>query len=48
MVIDRVVVNVAEDPVVFWLSVGTSAATIALNVGTPEEPFGAERNVLAV
>ena len=35
-------------PVVFWLSVGTSAATIARNVGTPAEPFGAARTVLAV
>jgi hypothetical protein len=33
---------------VFWLSVGISAATIALNVGTPAPPFGAARKVLAV
>jgi hypothetical protein len=35
-------------PVVFWLSVGTSAAAIARNVGTPAVPFGADRNVLAL
>ena len=35
-------------PVVFWLSVGMSAATIARNVGVPAEPFGAARTVLAV
>ena len=29
------------EPVVFWLSVGISAATIALNVGVPAEPLGA-------
>jgi hypothetical protein len=42
------VVAVAALPVVFWLSVGTSAATIALNVGTPAVPFGAARIKLAV
>jgi len=35
-------------PVVFWLSVGTSAATIVRNVGVPATPSGAARNVLAV
>lgn len=30
----------AAVPVVFWFNVGTSAATIALKVGTPELPFG--------
>lgn len=31
----RVVVNVAAEPVVFWLSVGMSPATIARNAGAP-------------
>jgi hypothetical protein len=35
-------------PVVFWLSVGISAPTIALNVGTPAVPFGAAKILLAV
>jgi len=43
-----VLVNVAALPVVFWLSVGMSAATTVLNDGTPAEPFGAAKNVLAV
>ena len=30
-------------PVVFWLSVGTSAATIARKVGAPAEPSGAAK-----
>lgn len=33
----------AAVPVVFWLRVGMSAATIALKVGSPETPFGAAR-----
>ena len=41
-------VTLAAVPVVFWFSVGTSAATIARNVGTPADPFGAAKNVLAV
>jgi hypothetical protein len=36
------------DPVVFWFSVGTSAATIVLKVGTPAAPLGAAKNVFAV
>ena len=36
------------EPVVFWLSVGISAATIALNVGAPAAPLGAAKNVFAV
>jgi hypothetical protein len=40
--------TLAAVPVVFWLSVGTSAATIALKVGAPEDPLGAAKNVLAV
>jgi hypothetical protein len=36
------------EPVVFWFKVGMSAATIALNVGVPAEPFGAAKTVLAV
>ena len=35
-------------PVVFWFKVGISAAAIALNEGTPAEPFGAAKNVFAV
>jgi hypothetical protein len=35
-------------PVVFWFSVGISAAAIARNVGTPDEPLGADKNVFAV
>jgi hypothetical protein len=31
------------EPVVFWLSVGISAATIALNVGAPAAPLGAAK-----
>ena len=30
----------AAVPAVFWFRVGISAATIALNVGTPAEPLG--------
>ena len=41
-------VTFAAVPVVFWFSVGISAATTALNVGTPAEPLGAAKNVLAV
>jgi hypothetical protein len=41
-------VHEAEEPVVFWFSVGMSAATIALNVGAPATPFGAAKTVLAV
>ena len=44
----RLVVRVAAEPVVDWLSVGTSAATIARNVGAPAAPLGAARNVFAV
>ena len=36
-----------DDPVVFWLSVGISATTTVLNVGTPPEPLGAAKKVLA-
>ena len=35
-------------PVVFWFSVGTSAATKVRNVGVPATPFGAAKKVLAV
>ena len=35
-------------PVVFWLSVGTSAATMARKVGVPGAPLGAAKKVLAV
>ena len=42
------VVSVAADPVVFWLSVGMSAATTARKVGTPAEPSGAAKTKLAV
>lgn len=35
-------------PVVFWFSVGTSAATIARKVGAPAEPLGAAKKKLAV
>jgi hypothetical protein len=35
-------------PVVFWFSVGMSAATIARNVGAPAVPLGAARKLLAV
>ena len=38
----------AAVPVVLWLSVGTSAATRARNVGVPAEPSGAAKNVLAL
>lgn len=38
----------AAVPVVFWLSVGMSAATIALNVGAPAVPLGAARKLFAV
>lgn len=41
-------VTLDDVPVVFWFSVGTSAATIARNVGTPATPLGAARKVLAV
>jgi hypothetical protein len=41
-------VEIAAVPVVFWFSVGMSDATTALNVGTPAEPLGAAKNVLAV
>ena len=34
------VVTVPALPVVFWLSVGISAATMARNDGVPLEPFG--------
>jgi len=44
----RLVVSVAADPVVDWVSIGRSAATIDLNVGVPAEPLGAARNVFAV
>ena len=35
-------------PVVFWFSVGTSAATMARKVGVPAEPLGAAKKKLAV
>lgn len=35
-------------PVVFWFSVGISAATMARKVGTPATPFGAAKKKLAV
>ena len=41
-------VTLAAVPVVFWLSVGMSAATIARKVGTPADPFGAAKKKLAV
>ena len=48
MAMVRPVVSVAAEPVVFWFSVGTSAATIARNVGAPATPLGAAKKVLAV
>ena len=36
-------VMLAAVPVVFWLSVGMSAATIARNVGAPAKPLGAAK-----
>jgi hypothetical protein len=42
------VVAVAALPVVLWLSVGTSAATMARNVGVPATPLGAASTVFAV
>ena len=36
------------EPVVFWFSVGMSAATTALNVGAPAEPLGAAKKKFAV
>jgi hypothetical protein len=47
MAMVRPVVSVAALPVVFWLSVGISAATTARNVGVPDALLGAARNVLA-
>ena len=44
----RPVVRVAALPVVFWLSVGISAATTARNVGTPAKPVGAAKIKFAV
>ena len=41
-------VAVAALPVVFWFSVGMSAATTARNVGAPAVPFGAANTKLAV
>ena len=41
-------VTFAAVPVVFWLSVGISAPTIALKVGTPAVPFGAAKILFAV
>ena len=41
-------VTFAAVPVVFWFNVGTSAATIARNVGVPAAPLGAARKVFAV
>jgi hypothetical protein len=40
-------VAVAAFPVVLWFNVGTSAATMALKLGTPDEPFGAAKKLLA-
>ena len=37
----------AAVPVVFWLSVGTSVATRALNVGAPDAPLGVANTRLA-
>jgi hypothetical protein len=48
----KLVVNnlgvLAAVPVVFWLSVGMSAATTARKDGTPAEPLGAAKKLLAV
>jgi len=41
-------VTFAAVPVVFWFNVGMSAATRVRKVGTPDEPLGAARTVLAV
>lgn len=41
-------VMLAAVPVVFWFSVGTSAATMARNDGTPAMPLGAARKKFAV
>ena len=38
----------AAVPVVFLLSVGTSATAMVRNVGTPADPLGAAKNVLAL
>ena len=38
-----VAVILAAVPVVFWFSVGMSAATIARYVGAPADPFGAAK-----
>jgi hypothetical protein len=46
--IATVPVTFAAVPVVFWFSVGISAATKARNVGTPAAPFGAAKIVFAV
>ena len=43
LAIATVPVTLLAVPVVFWFSVGTSAATIALNVGAPAEPLGAAK-----
>jgi hypothetical protein len=40
-------VAVEAFPVVFWLSVGTSAATIERIDGAPDDPFGLARKRLA-
>ena len=43
-----VVASEAAEPVVFWLSVGTSAAAMARNDGAPAEPLGAAKKKFAV
>jgi len=48
LAVATVPVTLLAVPVVFWFNVGMSAATIALNVGTPADPLGAARTKLAV
>lgn len=48
LAIATVPVTLLAVPVVFWFRVGTSAATIARNVGTPAVPLGAAKKKLAV
>ena len=43
LAIATVPVTLLAVPVVFWLSVGMSAATTARNVGAPDEPLGAAK-----
>jgi hypothetical protein len=48
LAIATVPVTLDAVPVVFWFSVGISAATTALNVGTPAVPSGAAKTKFAV